>query len=330
MRKPFVLPPQRGLENSAIESLEAINIEAEASALLLSLSETHVGVCLCDENDNIRYANDAFRAAFFDHHSDNMSNFVEALACAISAGKGIRLVSISLGDFITRVKDRRRHGPPRYDFSVDLADGSWWWVNDRRLSNGWMLVIASDISSIKHEEFRLRSAHATALHAAQTDFLTGLPNRRYGIERTTAAIDEFRANRLPLTVAVLDIDHFKAVNDTYGHEVGDMVLAAFADELRECAHSRDQVCRLGGEEFLLVMPDTSTSRGVRRLAKLDVGVTIPKGEGDGVMRVSFSAGLTSAHFTDDLKTLLARADSALYTAKTKGRGRIEVLRKKLA
>ena len=230
-----------------------------------------------------------------------------------------------LDEFIPRVRERRRTGPERYDFTVDLRDGSWWWVNDRRMSNGWTLVVATDISSIKYEEFRLRDAHASALKASETDFLTGLPNRRSGVAQAEAELNEFRANRLPLTIAVLDIDRFKRINDTYGHEAGDMVLVRFAQAVRSGVNSRDHVSRLGGEEFLVTMPDTTAPRAALRIQRLlhKLG-PIECGPEHQPVQISFSAGLATAHHSEELSSLMARADSALYSAKNQGRSRVAI------
>lgn len=303
-----------------------IGLDREGSDVLIkALARTHVGICLCDERDDIRYVNDAFRAAFFPDLPSTGINFVEAIAAAIAAGKGIKLDSMALDPFVLRVKERRKNAGPRYDFTVDLTDGSWWFVNDRKLDNGWMLVVATEISTIKQEELALRSAHETALKASHTDFLTGLPNRRSGIEQARIALEEFRSNRLPLTVAVVDIDHFKSINDRYGHDVGDAVLVHFAETLRSRLGPRDQISRLGGEEFLVVMPETSPSRGQARLQRLLRSLrAADPGQGKPSVPFSFSAGLTSAEHSEDLQSLLARADTALYSAKEHGRARVEV------
>ena len=296
-------------------------------ALTQALAATHAGICLCDEQDNIRYVNPAFSTAFFLEAPRQPRNFVEALAEAIARGKGIRLESRSLPEFIERTKRRRRTGNERYDFAVDLVDGTWWWINDRRLSNGWMLAVATDISSVKQEEFRLRNEHASAVTASQTDFLTGLANRRHGMELAQIALEEHRANRLPLSIAILDIDHFKRVNDVYGHHVGDEALVAFARALRHGLKAHDQVSRLGGEEFMVVMPETSASRAAGRLQKLMRNMPpVEQGFGSQPLRIWFSAGLAEVHHKEDLKSILARADAALYTAKVQGRRRVEVSR----
>ncbi|WP_442579658.1 GGDEF domain-containing protein [Mesorhizobium sp. ASY16-5R] len=293
--------------------------------LTAALGAGQAGVCLCDENDDIRYVNETFRNTFFPDLRELPVNFVDAMAEAIASGRGIRLQSMTLDVFVPRIKQRRRIGAPRFNFSVDIVDGSWWWVNDCRLDNGWVLAVATDITTLKNEESRLRDAHADALHAAETDVLTGLPNRRSGMATADAALNEFRANRLPLTFAIIDLDHFKFINDTYGHVIGDEVLVHFAKALVGNMGSRAKVSRLGGEEFLVVMPETSPSRAAQFL-DLFMRSLRPYEETPAhpAVHYSFSAGVASASPGDDLKSLFSRADLALYAAKKNGRGQIHI------
>ncbi|MEQ1954060.1 GGDEF domain-containing protein [Mesorhizobium sp. CN2-181] len=303
-----------------------IEIDPKLLAMLASaLGSGQVGVCLCDDNDDIRYVNQSFRTTFFPDWPGQPANFVDALADAIRSGRGVKLVSMSLETFVPRIKQRRKSGEPRYNFSVDMVDGSWWWVNDCRLDNGWMLVMATEITTLKNEESRLRDAHAVALQAAETDVLTGLPNRRSGMATADAALNEFRVSRLPLCFAVLDIDHFKFINDTYGHVIGDEVLLHFAKSLVGSMGSRAKVSRLGGEEFLVVMPETSLSLAeqfldlfMRTLRPYEGTPSHPP------VKFTFSAGVAAANHGDDLRSLFSRADLALYAAKKNGRGQIKV------
>lgn len=152
--------------------------------------------------------------------------------------------------------------------------------------------------------------------AATTDHLTGLPNRR--------ALDEFAASgSIPVSVAMFDLDHFKPVNDTYGHLVGDIVLQRIARVLDAAASGVGTVYRWGGEEFLLVCPgaDTDTAQRVaevarRHTAEADWGTIAPD------LHVTMSAGVADG-WSDELAAAVERADLALYRAKQAGRDRVE-------
>lgn len=296
-----------------------------AAALVEGLASGHVAVCLSDETDAVRFVNDAFRRAFFPAAPATPFDFVDAIAAAIVAGRGIRLQSMSLQDFTARVRQMRRDGAARRDFSVDMTNGDWWWVNDYRLASGWILVVATDISNGKNEEIRLRAAHADAMVQARTDHLTGLANRRHGLETAESKLSAFKAGGSPLSVAILDIDHFKAINDTYGHEVGDNVLTQFARTLRTSFADDVLLCRLGGEEFLVLAPGIPVERLMLNLQRILLSPTaLVASHRYGGIGYTFSAGVTAAVPADSVSSLISRADGALYTAKKSGRNAIHI------
>jgi len=103
----------------------------------------------------------------------------------------------------------------------------------------------------------LRDNVQTAIEMAMIDPLTGLNNRRYLESHLATLLDQAAHRGRPLSLMILDIDHFKAVNDTHGHNAGDEILKSFSSRIRKAARTADLVCRLGGEEFVVVMPDTS-------------------------------------------------------------------------
>lgn len=303
------------------EALDPVVLAALAEALAAG----HVGICLSDENDAVRFVNGAFRRAFFPHAPETPFNFVDALTDAIMAGDGIRLQTMTLKTFAARVRQMRRDGNPRRDFSVDMTNGNWWWVNDHRLANGWILVVATDISTSKNEEMRLRAAHADAVTQSRTDHLTGLPNRRHGLETAEAELASFKAGGAMLSLAILDIDHFKAINDTYGHEVGDDVLRQFARALKSVFAEEVMLCRLGGEEFLVVAPGSPVERVGQSLRRMLSSSTIlVASHRNGEIAYTFSAGVTAAVRTDSVSSLISRADGALYTAKKAGRNVVHI------
>ncbi|MBE7184964.1 MAG: GGDEF domain-containing protein [Methylobacterium mesophilicum] len=293
--------------------------------LLDALGDADVAICLCDPNDHVRYANGLWHRTFFHPDETGPTEFMDAIGRAILAGGGIRLETISLADFKALIRKRRREGPERLGFYTDLADGSWWWVRDYRLPSGWFLMVATDISSVKREELRLRDAHAHALRESQTDFLTGLPNRRRGMADAATALDQFNQDHLPLTLGLLDLDLFKSINDAFGHDTGDAVLAAFANMLAQHFSLRNHVSRIGGEEFMVVMPETPIERARQGVERLLRDMTpLQRGENLRPLLYSFSAGLAQARPGESLKSLLTRADASLYQAKISGRRRVEI------
>jgi diguanylate cyclase (GGDEF)-like protein len=171
-----------------------------------------------------------------------------------------------------------------------------------------------------------RSYRTRLVQLASQDALTGLPNRRRTQELALAALDLAKATGKPLTLALIDMDHFKDINDRCGHAAGDHVLQEFARAGREALRETDILGRWGGEEFLLLMPETPVELAVaslERLRTLVFGIRLPPSGSD--LQVSVSAGLAS--FDDAVKSfedLVARADAALYRAKNDGRDLIRL------
>ena len=159
---------------------------------------------------------------------------------------------------------------------------------------------------------------------ATTDFLTGLSNRRHFLGAAVLAMESFRRYHRPLALLTLDIDHFKKINDTYGHATGDQVLVAVADTLRSVLRSADLCGRFGGEEFVCLLPETTETearivaeRLRRSLAEQSVAAA------EGTVRFTASIGLTVADIGDvSVESLLQRADAAMYEAKKAGRNRV--------
>jgi diguanylate cyclase (GGDEF)-like protein len=161
---------------------------------------------------------------------------------------------------------------------------------------------------------------------ASQDSLTGLPNRRRTAEVATAAMQSAIDSQRPLTLAIIDLDHFKDINDRCGHAAGDYVLKEFARAGREALRSTDTLGRWGGEEFLLVMPETTVEAALgnlERLRTLLFAIRLPAA--GSALRVSVSAGIASHDVSiRSLDELIARADSALYLAKQEGRDLVRV------
>jgi diguanylate cyclase (GGDEF)-like protein len=178
---------------------------------------------------------------------------------------------------------------------------------------------------LKTQKLALENALARIQEIATRDELTGLPNRRsmMGLLQEHALL---RARGgLPFYVAMVDLDHFKDVNDTWGHAVGDEALRAFATQARTVLRNTDVIGRWGGEEFLLVLPESPPGEptvGVERLrARLANLVPCPSAP---ELRIRFSAGFTRYAEGEPIGQAIERADRALYVAKAEGRNRTVV------
>lgn len=170
----------------------------------------------------------------------------------------------------------------------------------------------------------LRRQHDAMRVLAATDELTGLPNRRSGLARLERLFRQAHDSGEPLTVGFVDIDLFKRINDVHGHHVGDRVLVAVAQALAASMRDRDDVVRMGGEEFLVVMPGVDLPQATPRLERMRLRVR-EAGDALGIagLQVTASIGLASLHVADeDPASLLRRADGAMYRAKQAGRDRV--------
>jgi two-component system cell cycle response regulator len=179
-----------------------------------------------------------------------------------------------------------------------------------------------DLLQESAEELRRRAEAASEM--SMTDALTGLLNR-YGLQRALQReLSEARRYTRPLSCLLLDIDFFKSINDTHGHAAGDAALVQAARVLTESVRGSDVVCRYGGEEFLVLAPETD-ARGAHSLAeKIRLAVSSRLfGDGGRVFALTLSAGVAELRPGESGNDMIARADLTLYQAKQRGRDRVE-------
>jgi two-component system, cell cycle response regulator len=171
----------------------------------------------------------------------------------------------------------------------------------------------------------LRASVAQTIEMAVTDGLTGLHNRRYLDSHLQTLVDRALTRRRPLSLMIIDLDRFKAINDTHGHDGGDEVLREFAMRLRKSVRGIDLACRYGGEEFVVVMPDTEGHIGEKVAERIRASIeqTPFRIGGRTELNVTISVGVAMLEPPHDtVATLMKRADMALYEAKRGGRNRV--------
>ncbi|MFN3548959.1 MAG: PleD family two-component system response regulator [Mesorhizobium sp.] len=187
-------------------------------------------------------------------------------------------------------------------------------------------LIARMRTQVKRKRYNdhLRASVTETIELAVTDGLTGLHNRRYLDSHLLTLIERAQVRRRPLSLMITDLDRFKAINDTFGHDGGDAVLREFAGRLRRSVRGVDLACRYGGEEFVVVMPDTDGPTAERIAERLRGDVAgEPFAVGDQKVPVTISIGVAQMmDLHDDAAALLKRADRALYEAKNGGRNRV--------
>ncbi|KFC72775.1 Diguanylate cyclase [Bosea sp. LC85] len=292
--------------------------------LIEMLEDSPVLVALYDQFDRLRKANRAFRQAYSIHPNEDPT-WSEIMRRNFSAQTGTVVRTTNFEEWLISTQSRR--GKVGYRaFETDLHDGRWLWMNEMVSDDGWMLCIASVTTDLHSDKRALRQDRDSAVKASYTDELTGVANRRFVMARIDdMLLQRRRDSRLAGCLAVLDIDHFKAINDRFGHAAGDEILCRFAKEIHANVRRSDCFGRVGGEEFVLVMPRTSAAEAALVLERMLILVRAMKPlGGHGDYRCTFSAGIAETDPADVSLSLYSRADKALYAAKSRGRNCIVV------
>ena len=170
----------------------------------------------------------------------------------------------------------------------------------------------------------LRTAETKLVEMATQDFLTGLLNRRETFRRLDEELQRSRRLATPFSVLLLDLDHFKQVNDVHGHSAGDLVLQAVAAALRQGVRPYDLCCRYGGEEFLVILPETALedAAGIAERLRRDIENLKITAAKETALQITASIGAAALLGHETIDQLIARADEAMYNAKSSGRNRV--------
>lgn len=170
-----------------------------------------------------------------------------------------------------------------------------------------------------------KALEATLVKLSREDPLTGLHNRRTILDLLEEEIQRGQRYKHPLSLLMMDIDHFKKINDQWGHPTGDEVLKSFATECRSVMRENDKMGRFGGEEFVMVLPETGKMDAVlvaERIRRITAEMAVESKRGSALIPVTVSIGATTTTEGDDAEAVIARADEAMYDAKDAGRNRV--------
>ncbi len=216
--------------------------------------------------------------------------------------------------------------PLAMEYRRQKKNGEWLWIRSIGKFTAWtpkhqplrMSGIHTDITAQKAVELEL-------VHQAHTDHLTGFNNRGHFMQQAELELRRVVRYGGTLSIFMMDVDHFKKINDTHGHKVGDLVLQKLAEICRDTLRMVDIIGRVGGEEFAILLPETTEQEAIRvaeRLRQAIANAKIPLGHGLP-LSITVSIGITSLMSKDDnIDVLLSFADKALYAAKNAGRNRI--------
>lgn len=287
-------------------------------------ADTAVLIALFDAEDRLRFANRAFRSAFY-LQEDEHPYWAEFMRVNYYLKRGTVITAPDFEEWLRSTQSRRGKMNFRA-FETDLCDGRWLWMTETVRENGWMLCMANDITQLRASERALRQDRDVAIKASQTDELTGVANRRFVMARLEELLSiPVPPNEVLGCISVFDIDNFKYINDRLGHHAGDLVLRDFARVIHTLVRRTDCFGRVGGEEFLLVLPRTTLNQASVIIHRMLTVVRDSKPLSDTPdFTYTFSAGLTVARKGDSLTSLYRRSDLALYGAKLSGRDQLQI------
>ena len=291
----------------------------QLQAHMMSLYEASpLLVALFDANDMLRYANPTFRRTL-GLQSNQYLTWSDLMRYNHAQKVGTNIETNDFEAWLTSAQSRRGKLPFR-GFEADLVDGRWVYMTETVDANGWMLCVAFDVTAVRAGARSLRVAHDVAVRVSQTDGLTGISNRCHILKYLDQQIEALRSDRQPCGIAMVDLDHFKKVNDTYGHQAGDLVLRNFAATTVSHLKRVDGFGRVGGEEFLLLMPgidaDLLRVRVETMLGAIRKQRPLPDHPD---FKYTASVGVGMLRAAEDAVTNLNRIDEALYKAKSLGR-----------
>ncbi len=306
------------VKEDVTEQRRALRALAESEEKVRAMSEaSQDGMVMIDDQGRVAFWNRAAERIFGHSRQEMLGQKLHSVvAMEEDAGKAregfpdfSRTGAGAVVGVLTERTARRKDGstfPAEFSVAAFRLQDRWWAVGTVR-----------DITERKRAEELL-------LELATTDGLTGLTNRRHFLERGRAELERARRTGHPVSCIMFDVDHFKKVNDTYGHDAGDAVLKTLARTARETLRGMDVLGRIGGEEFAAILPETDLEAALHAAERLRLAVASMNVEHDGrPLPVTVSLGVALSSGPDEsLDDLLRRADQALYRAKQGGRNRV--------
>lgn len=302
------------MEFEITEQLQAIMVE--------HIAHSQNGIAVLDAQDRFILFNDAFQKMFELEGVQILGRTIDDVLIwmftykigAITHGK-------TLDQWLKFVLSSYRSAPFR-SFEIDMIDGRWILITEQVNAGGEVVIVGNDITRTKKAEIALLAAQEELKKQALTDELTNISNRRHFFQYIEYEVHRSFRHHHNSCLALLDLDHFKRINDTYGHATGDEVLRHFAHILRSHSRKDDIVGRIGGEEFALLLPETSQNEAFSVLGRIHL--LLAQEQLDKIapgFTYTFSAGIADFKHREKFspQDWFSQADQALYKAKTSGR-----------
>ena len=288
-----------------------------------AIQNTPDGIGIFDPEDRLVFANAAM-ADVFSMSADHAIGlkFEDLIRHLYKVGNGLNLETDDIEQWLLDALKKRRSSLFR-SFQTDTSDGRWLQLTEQLTDDGHMFVYFTDITEQKRIEAKLQKLSSKLKVQAETDELTGLHNRRNFFYLAEKELRRCQRLQQGVALLLLDVDFFKQINDSYGHQQGDYVLRHICDELQQELREYDVLGRIGGEEFALLVPQVQSERAfmiAERLREIVAAIVFdaPLAE----VRMSISVGVASCSTADEpINSLIGRADKALFEAKHSGRNR---------
>jgi diguanylate cyclase (GGDEF)-like protein len=271
------------------------------------------GFILCDARDRLIVCNESYRR-MYSHIQDWLvpgTPFVQLTQALVAS----YLVRKDEPHYHTLVERMLRHRHSSASFELEMRDGRRIRISERRTLEGGIVGMHTDITDICRTQERL-------YFLANHDVLTGLPNRGYCQDRLEKVLARAHRHKTQFALLYLDLDRFKWINDTFGHQAGDTLLRIVAERLKDCLRNEDTLARLGGDEFMLILEDlindsvlAATASAIRLIESLTKPIQL--GTNEVFITTSIGIACYPLH-SSDLKTLIQCADLAGYYAKSQG------------
>jgi diguanylate cyclase (GGDEF)-like protein len=302
-------------------------IEVDLEVILktgLDISPDCLGIL--NQYDVVIYCNNTFASVFGITKEEAIGQTNRALLkLAWSSKQGIVIKTDNFDSWYKNIIKQHKEKSIN-QFETDLTDGRWFKMTRLSLENGYVLLFAVNITDLKQAQASLEKANRKIEALANTDQLTSVNNRRSFYLIAEHELQNSKHNQHSLSLILMDLDYFKKINDNYGHEAGDFVLKEFALLCKDTLRKSDSLSRIGGEEFTIILPITS-SLGAYEIAekirsKIEAHDFYIEHLGFCI-NLTVSIGISSLTYAkQSVKDLLVQADIALYEAKENGRNQV--------
>lgn len=278
------------------------------------------GYGVFDAKDQLVFANPAL-AEIFAIELEQLTgmSFANIIRRCHQQKSGLLIETTDLDDWLLYAGQRRRSVPFRI-FEADTVSGHWYLMSEQCNAQGAILLHAKDITEQKRLQFALQQAEQLLRNQANTDVLTGIANRRYFMQQAGKVLKHQQRTGAACSLLMLDIDHFKQLNDAHGHLAGDKALRFICEHIQSQLRNYDLFARYGGEEFVILLADIAAAEAVQVAERIQQQLaTHPMSYRNKTLPIELSVGIAELQPQQSLTELLQHADKALYQAKAAGR-----------